>query len=96
MSDGEITSLRIRIEGAVQGVGFRAFAVAHARQLALDGWVRNRSDGSVEALVSGETKQVERFVEACMRGPEGARVAHVDLHNTEPPAEKGFRQRSTV
>jgi acylphosphatase len=76
-------------------VGFRAFVGVEARRLGLDGWVRNRSDGTVEALASGGTKQVEALVAACMRGPPGARVANVDLHKADPPAEKGFRHRST-
>jgi len=96
MADDEITSLKLRIEGLVQGVGYRAFAAGEARWLELDGWVRNRSDGTVEALVSGHTKQVEEFVAACMRGPAGARVKNVDLQNAEPPAERGFRPRPTL
>jgi acylphosphatase len=96
MADQEITSLKLRIEGFVQGVGYRAFAAGEARRLELDGWVRNRSDGTVEALVSGDTTKVEEFVAACMHGPAGARVQNVDLHNAEPPAERGFRQRPTL
>jgi acylphosphatase len=92
----EITSLRLRIEGFVQAVGYRNFVIAEAEKLGLDGWVRNRSDGTVEALVSGETKTVEAMVAACMRGPEGSRVHNVELHNAEPPEEKGFRRRPSV
>jgi len=96
MEDGERVSLRLRIEGMVQGVGYRAFAASEARRLGLDGWVRNRSDKTVEALVSGERALVEAFVAACMRGPQGARVTNVDLNNAESPTEPGFRQRSTL
>ncbi|HEY1960865.1 MAG TPA: acylphosphatase [Rhizomicrobium sp.] len=92
----DLTALKLRIEGVVQGVGFRAFLIQEARSLGLDGWVRNRSDGTVEALVSGDTKQVEAIVAACMRGPSGARVANIDMQNAEPPAEPGFRHRATV
>jgi len=92
----EITTLRLRIEGSVQGVGYRFFAVGEARKLGLEGWIRNRSDGSVEALVSGPTKQIESFVAICMRGPPGARVTNVDMHTADPPAEHGFRTRATV
>jgi len=95
MSD-DITSLRVRVEGIVQGVGFRAFLKMAAMRGGLDGWVRNRSDGSVEALVSGPTKAVEDFVSAATQGPQGARVRSVDLHNSEAPAEKGFQQRATL
>ena len=96
MSDSDITSLRLRIEGFVQAVGYRNFAIEEARQLSRDGWIRNRSDGTVEALVSGPTKAVEAFVAACSRGPAGARVKCIDLHNAEPPDEKGFHRRPSL
>ena len=92
----EITTLRIRIEGFVQAVGYRNFAIDEAKKLGLDGWVRNRSDGSVEALASGNTKIVEAFVSICMRGPPGARVKNVDLHKAEPPPERGFHRRPSL
>jgi acylphosphatase len=94
--DTEITTLRLRIEGFVQAVGYRNFAIDEARRLGLDGWIRNRSDGSVEALASGNTKTVEAFVTICMRGPPGARITNVDLHQAEPPAEHGFHRRPSV
>jgi acylphosphatase len=50
----------------------------------------------VEALVSGPTKAVEAFVSAATQGPPGARVTAVDLHNSEPPAEKGFQRRASL
>lgn len=97
MSDEtEITTLRLRIEGFVQAVGYRNFAIEEACKLGLDGWIRNRSDGTVEALASGNTKTVEAFVAICMRGPPGARVTNVDLHPADPPAERGFRRRPSV
>jgi acylphosphatase len=58
--------------------------------------VRNRNDGSVEALVSGATGAVEAFVATCMRGPPGARVTNVDMHAADPPTERGFNWRQTV
>jgi acylphosphatase len=94
--DNEITTLRIRIEGFVQAVGYRNFAIDEARKLGLDGWVRNRSDGSVEVLASGDTKIVEAFVSICMRGPTGARVTNIDLHKAELPSERGFHRRPSV
>ncbi len=92
MSD-DITSLRVQVHGFVQGVGFRDFLVMAAQRQKLDGWVRNCADGSVEALVSGPTKAVEIFVAHATKGPLGAKVSAVDLHNSEPPAEKGFVRR---
>src|ERR1700742_2244738 len=68
--DDEQTHMRLRIEGFVQAVGYRNFVIAEAQRLGLDGWIRNRADGTVEALVSGPTKIVEIVVAACMRGPD--------------------------
>ena len=97
MTEEEITARIVRIEGSVQGVGFRAFAIQGARQLKLTGWVRNRSDGSMEALVAGTTKAIENFVSACVQGPPGARVTAVELSDAEiPPAGEGFVQRPTL
>jgi acylphosphatase len=93
--DDDLTSLRIRIEGSVQAVGFRNFAITEASRLGLDGWVRNRSDGTLEILASGPNATVETFVGLCMRGPTGARVSDIELHKAEPPTEKGFRRRSS-
>lgn len=92
----DFTALRLRVEGFVQAVGYRHFAIEEATRLGLDGWIRNRTDGTVEVLVSGPTKAVETFVAAAMRGPTGSRVKNVELHNAEPPAEKGFRRRPSV
>ena len=96
MAEDEHTSLRFRIEGFVQAVGYRHFAIEEARRLGIDGWVRNRSDGTVEVLASGKTKQVEDFAQACMRGPPGSRVKSVEMHNAEAPTEKGFYRRPSV
>ncbi|HVW75565.1 MAG TPA: acylphosphatase [Rhizomicrobium sp.] len=95
MSD-DITSLKVHVHGFVQGVGFRDFLLMSAQQQKLDGWVRNRSDGTVEALVSGPTKAVEMFVSHATKGPPGAKVNAVDLHNSEPPKEKGFTRRPSL
>ena len=96
MTEEEITSLKVRVEGFVQGVGFRDFLIMAAEANKLDGWVRNRSDGSVESLVCGPTKAVEAFVSAATQGPQGARVTAVDLNVSEPPAQKGFRRQDSL
>lgn len=96
VDDSEYTALRLRIVGYVQGVGFRAYAVHEAKKLELDGWVRNRSDRSVEALVSGSTKAVEAFAIACIRGPLGSRVDNVEMFRAAAPKEKGFNCRPTL
>lgn len=92
----DITSLRVQVHGIVQGVGFREFLIMAAQAQNLDGWVRNRSDGTVEALISGPTKAVEIFVTNATKGPPGAKVSAVDLHNSEPPTEKGFVRRPSL
>jgi len=96
MAESEITALRLRIEGLVQGVGYRAFAVAEARALGLKGWVRNCSDGTVEALVSGPVAAVGVSVTACARGPFGAKVSRIDRSKAEPAMEPGFQVRQTI
>ncbi len=95
MSD-DITSLKVHVHGFVQGVGFRDFLSMSAQAQKLDGWVRNRSDGSVEALVSGPTRNVEIFVSHATQGPPGAKITAVDLHDSEPPKEKGFNRRPSL
>jgi acylphosphatase len=93
---GDITTINIRIQGDVQGCGFRDFAVHEANARKLKGWVRNRSDGSLEAVAHGPTKEVEAFIAACMQGPRGARVTAIDLQPVEPPEGLGFIRRPTV
>jgi acylphosphatase len=65
---------RIVVSGRVQGVGYRYAMTEAARAIGVAGWVRNRRDGTVEALVQGEDEQVERMLTWCRRGPPGARV----------------------
>ncbi len=96
MSADDTSAMRLRIEGRVQAVGYRNFVIAEARRLGLDGWVRNRADGSVEVLASGETKAVEALIAACARGPEGSQIKHIDLESVAPPEEKGFHRRPSV
>ncbi len=92
----DLTSMIVHVKGFVQGVGFRNFLTMAAEHHKLDGWVRNRNDGSVEALVSGPTKAVEAFVGLASKGPPAARVAHFDLHMSEPPEEKGFKRLASL
>jgi acylphosphatase len=67
----------VTIRGRVQGVGYRAWVEHQATARALEGWVRNRRDGSVEALFAGSEDVVADIVTACRRGPSSARVADV-------------------
>ncbi|MFZ5674892.1 MAG: acylphosphatase [Pseudomonadota bacterium] len=69
--------LHVAIKGRVQGVGYRAWTEGRARELGLRGWVRNRRDGSVEAVFKGEEDKVVRMLEDCWRGPRSAVVTEV-------------------
>jgi acylphosphatase len=83
---------RLRIEGRVQGVGYRAWMVREARRLGLAGWVRNQPDGSVEAVVAGSEPAVQALLTACRRGPLLARVDSLSESFAELPQGEGFHQ----
>jgi acylphosphatase len=87
---------RLRITGRVQGVGYRAWAMRRAHGLGLSGWVRNRIDGSVEALVSGDENAVAAMIEVARDGPFGARVSDVAVAEAEDDGSTGFASRPTV
>jgi acylphosphatase len=88
----DILTLRVRIEGRVQGVWYRGWTVEQALARGLTGWVRNRTDGSVEALFHGPCEAVLAMVEACRQGPPSAEVFAVRSEVAEAPEEPGFRQ----
>ncbi len=73
------TRAHVFISGHVQGVYFRAETRNLARRLGLTGWVRNLWDGRVEAVFEGEPQTVERMIQWCWRGPEGAAVENVEV-----------------
>jgi len=89
-------SALLRITGRVQGVGYRAWAIETATRLGLRGWVRNRGDGSVEALVIGGENAVASMIEACRDGPFAATVAGVALSEAADDGSEEFRPRPTV
>lgn len=92
----EIVSMRAVIRGRVQGVWFRAWTVEQATRLNLSGWVRNRTDGAVEAVFSGSKTAVAEMLTVCNRGPTAARVDGVDVEPCPPPGGLGFVQRASV
>jgi acylphosphatase len=86
---------RLIIAGQVQGVGYRDWLVIHAEAAGLSGWVRNLSDGTVEALIAGETAAVEELVRQCRRGPRLAVVTSIEEDFSEAPGEPGFHSLPT-
>lgn len=92
----DLTHFKLRITGKVQGVGFRDWAIEEAKLRGLDGWVRNRSDGSVEVMISGPDKAVQDMLGACTHGPEEAAPANIDILNEKEPPPRGFVRKPTI
>jgi acylphosphatase len=86
-----ILRLRLSIQGRVQGVWYRESMRREAVRLGVSGWVRNCSDGSVEAIVEGEAPAVRELEAWCHAGPPAARVVAVRSHEEPPAGEAGFR-----
>jgi len=91
-----VKARRLRIHGRVQGVFYRGWAIQAARALDLSGWVRNREDGTVEMVISGDEDEVRTMTERAHRGPPAARVERVDVEEMEEEVAPGFTQRPTV
>jgi acylphosphatase len=88
---------RLVITGRVQGVGYRDWTITTARRLGLTGWVRNRTDGAVEALVVGDDNAVGQMIAACRRGPMAARIDNVDVEPVDLDVlPQGFTQLPTA
>ncbi|MGA8586145.1 MAG: acylphosphatase [Roseiarcus sp.] len=90
---------RILVEGVVQGVGYREFTRRAALRLNVSGWVRNRSDGAVEALVRGPPASVEALIAEMRQGPRFAAVERLNvIKHDETPSDDGgtFVVRSTA
>lgn len=97
MSDGgEFKAVKARIYGHVQGVWYRGWVQSKAQPLGLFGWVRNREDGTVEALLCGPPHVVDRMLALCMRGPELARVDRIETEPAQGIAAKRFEVKPTV
>jgi acylphosphatase len=87
-----IRTVRVVVSGRVQGVGFRSWLVPQAAMRGVSGWARNRWDGSVEALFSGEASAVEAMIAACRTGPSWATVEDVTVVEAVADRElRGFR-----
>ena len=86
---------RIRVHGRVQGVWFRDWTVEEAQQLGVDGWVRNRHDGTVEVLAAGEAAAIEALTERLRDGPPRAQVEMLEIDDAEEVVSAGFRRAPT-
>ncbi len=86
----------VRITGRVQGVGYRAWTEENARSRGLGGWVRNRRDGSVEALIAGADDKVDEMLAYFWQGPMSSRVERVDSEPAAQPMQLGFRTLPTA
>ncbi len=84
---------RVVVRGRVQGVWFRASVRERARELGVAGWVANRGDGAVEAVLEGREEAVERLVRFCRSGPPGALVDSVEVAEAPPVGAHGFEIR---
>lgn len=93
--EGPLSRLVAIARGRVQGVGYRWYVEREASHLRLDGWVANRSDGSVEVVAEGRAEELERLVSALWEGPAAAHVSEVDVRH-EPARGNlvGFAIRS--
>ncbi|MBE9606738.1 acylphosphatase [Acetobacteraceae bacterium H6797] len=89
-------AIRIVVFGRVQGVGYRDWLVRRAQALDIHGWVRNRSDGTVEALLSGEEAELIQLTLDCRKGPGMARVENLISEPAEAPASRGFQRLPTL
>jgi acylphosphatase len=81
---------QIRVRGRVQGVGFRDMLRAEALRLGVTGWVRNRADGSVQALLQGDDASVDRLIAWARRGPPLARVSALDEESVDSALERPY------
>ena len=89
-------AIHLTVHGRVQGVGYRWWTEQAAARLGLDGWVRNRADGTVEILAIGGPAALEQFVQACRQGPSAARVAHIRRDEAADDGSAGFEMRATA
>jgi len=94
--DKELTRLHARVEGRVQGVGFRYFVRENANWVGVKGWVRNRWDGSVEVVAEGDRQALDRLVKILWQGPRASLVTNIKLTWDEASGEfRSFGVRQT-
>lgn len=92
-SPQELYRAHVYISGRVQGVGYRMTTVQKAKQVGVQGWVKNLPDGRVEAVFEGEQEVVRRIVQWCHQGPSSAQVEAVAVNCESPQGLHGFETR---
>ena len=94
---GERVARRITVHGRVQGVYFRAWTIEQAQAIGgIDGWVRNRADGSVEAVAAGAADKVDALVARMRQGSPASRVERIEVEETPGVVAAGFVQKPSV
>lgn len=96
MAGGDLRTVQVRIAGRVQGVGYRYWTERVAGERGLSGWVRNRRDGTVEAVFSGLPDDVAGMVERCRDGPPSAKVTSIDVAESAAEPVPGFKVLPTL
>ncbi|ACK72442.1 acylphosphatase [Gloeothece citriformis PCC 7424] len=86
----KLIAAHVLISGKVQGVGYRYSTVHKAKELGLQGWVKNLEDGRVETVFEGSQMAVEQMIQWCHQGPQGAIVSEVRVERVQPEALEGF------
>ena len=96
MTVAERKAVHVIARGRVQGVGFRAFVEHQALSRGIEGWVRNRRDGSVEAVFAGDPASVEAMIVACKTGPSGSRVEDIEQRDAVEDDLLALRRQAEI
>jgi len=96
MTVAERKAIHVIVRGRVQGVGFRAFVEHHALSRGIEGWVRNRRDGTVEAVFAGDTATVQAMVAACKTGPHGSHVEDIEQRDAVEDDLLALRRQAEI
>jgi acylphosphatase len=96
MTVAEHKAVHLIVRGRVQGVGFRAFVEQEALSRGIEGWVRNRRDGTVEAVFTGDTASVGAMIAACKTGPRGSRVENIEQRDAVEDDLLALRRQAEI
>ena len=96
MTVAERKAVHVIVRGRVQGVGFRAFVEHEALSRGIEGWVRNRRDGTLEAVFTGDPASVEAMIAACSTGPRGSRVDDLEQRDATEDDQLALRRQAEI